>query len=87
MTKSKKVQNLVFYGIQKVNYIILSLILSHMRNIRILAQVVLKISSSQGFSISMKVWSGGAMVLGKLPISIIVGQAYCACSRCGWGVV
>ena len=39
-------------------------------------------------------WSGGAMVLGKLPVPgrpTILGEsrarAYCACSRCGWGVV
>ena len=25
-------------------------------------------------------WSGGAMVLGKLPVP------YCTCSRCGWGL-
>ena len=37
-------------------------------------------------------WSGGAMVLGKLPVpgrptSLDCGRAraYCACSRCGWG--
>ena len=36
-------------------------------------------------------WSGGAMVLGKLPVPgrptiLIRARAYCACSRCGWGV-
>ena len=38
-------------------------------------------------------WSGGAMVLGKLPVPgrptiwLTVGQGPCsACSRCGWGV-
>ena len=43
-------------------------------------------------------WSGGAMVLGKLPlpgratIRITVGggggggRTYCTCSRCGWGL-
>ena len=35
-------------------------------------------------------WSGGAMVLGKLPVPglptiLIRARAYCACSRCGWG--
>ena len=39
-------------------------------------------------------WSGGAMVLGKLPVlgrpSILDesrARAYCACSRCGWGLL
>ena len=39
-------------------------------------------------------WSGGAMVLGKLPVpgrptylDYSRARAYCACSRCGWGVV
>ena len=38
-------------------------------------------------------WSGGAMVLGKFPVPgrpTNVGysraRAYCACSRCGWGL-
>ena len=38
-------------------------------------------------------WSGGAMVLGELPVPgrptiwMIVGaRAYCACSKCGWGL-
>ena len=37
-------------------------------------------------------WSGGAMVLGKLPVpgrptnlDYSRTRAYCACSRCGWG--
>ena len=37
-------------------------------------------------------WSGGAMVLGKLPVPgrpatlyKCRARAYCACSRCGWG--
>ena len=36
-------------------------------------------------------WSGGAMVLGKLPVPgrptswIIVGQGPTTCRRCGWG--
>ena len=37
-------------------------------------------------------WSGGAMVLGKLPVpggptnlDYSRARAYCACSRCGWG--
>ena len=36
-------------------------------------------------------WSGGAMVLGKLPVPGRLtyfdnkrARAYCACSRCGW---
>ena len=40
-----------------------------------------------------KGWSGGSMVLGKLPVlgrPTNLGQsrarAYCACSRCGWGL-
>ena len=39
-------------------------------------------------------WSGGAMVLGKLPVpgrptylDYSRARAYCACSRCGWVVV
>ena len=38
-------------------------------------------------------WSGGAMVLGKLPVpgrltnlDISRARAYCVCSRCGWGL-
>ena len=37
-------------------------------------------------------WSGGAKVLGKLPVpghptdlDYSRARAYCACSRCGWG--
>ena len=36
-------------------------------------------------------WSGGAMVLGKLPVPVFLTslansgpRAYCACRRCGW---
>ena len=39
-------------------------------------------------------WSGGAKVLGKLPVpgrptglDCSMARAYCACNRCGWGVV
>ena len=39
-------------------------------------------------------WSGGANVLGKLPVpgrptalDYSRARAYCACSRCGWGLV
>ena len=38
-------------------------------------------------------WSGGAMVLGKLPVpgrptslEKSKARAYCTCSRCGWGL-
>ena len=38
-------------------------------------------------------WSGGAKVLGKLPVpgrptdlDCSRARAYCACSRCGWGL-
>ena len=38
-------------------------------------------------------WSGGAKVLGKLPVpgrptdlDYSTARAYCACSRCGWGL-
>ena len=38
-------------------------------------------------------WSGGAMVLGKLPVpgrptdlDYSRARAYCACGRCGWGL-
>ena len=38
-------------------------------------------------------WSGGAMVLGKLPLpgrptylEKSRAKAYCSCSRCGWGL-
>ena len=41
---------------------------------------------------SFRGWSGGAMVLGKLPVprrptnlDDSRARAYCACSRCGWG--
>ena len=40
-----------------------------------------------------KGWSGGAMVLGKLPVpgrpanlDYSRARAYCACSGCGWGL-
>ena len=40
-----------------------------------------------------KGWSGGAMVLGKLPVPgrrtiwmVSRARTYCACSRCGWGL-
>ena len=39
-------------------------------------------------------WSGGAKVLGKLPVpgrptnlGYIRARSYCACNRCGWGTV
>ena len=42
---------------------------------------------------SFQGWSGGAMVLGKLPVpgrptylDKSRARAYCACSRCGWGL-
>ena len=42
----------------------------------------------------MRGWSGGAMVLGKLPVPgrptnlhYSRARAYYACSRCGWGLV
>ena len=47
------------------------------------------------FSLSLGVWgwSGGAMVLGKLPVpgrptnlDYSRARAYCTCSRCGWGL-
>ena len=45
------------------------------------------------FHTSMRGWSGGAKVLGKLsvpgrPTSLddSRARAYCACSRCGWGL-
>ena len=45
------------------------------------------------FFISMLWWSGGAMVLGKplmpgRPTNLYYSRAkaYCACSRCGWGL-
>ena len=38
-------------------------------------------------------WSGGAMVLGKLPVpgrptnlDKLRAKVYCACNRCGWGL-
>ena len=41
----------------------------------------------------MRGWSSGAMVLGKLPVpgrptnlEKSRARAYCACSRCGWGL-
>ena len=44
-------------------------------------------------SLDGKGWSGGAMVLGKLPVpgrptnlDHSRARAYCACSRCGWGM-
>ena len=43
--------------------------------------------------LSLSGWSGGAKVLGKLPVpgrstNLDYGRAraYCACSRCGWGL-
>ena len=44
-------------------------------------------------SLSWRGWSGGAMVLGKLPVpgrptslDKCRARAYCSCSRCGWGL-
>ena len=44
-------------------------------------------------SVSCGGWSGGAMVLGKLPVpgrptnlDHSMARAYCACSMCGWGM-
>ena len=44
-------------------------------------------------SLAERGWSGGAMVLGKLPVpgasynlDYSRARAYCACSRCGWGL-
>ena len=49
---------------------------------------------SNYFSKYLLGWSGGAMVLGKLPVpgrptnlDNSRARAYCACSRCGRGVV
>ena len=52
--------------------------------------------SRRRFNVSMTLfhgWSGGAMVLGKLPVpgrpinlDDSRARAYCACSRCGWGL-
>ena len=45
------------------------------------------------FSRKVRGWSGGAMVLGKLPVpgrptnlDYSRARAYCAYSRCGWGL-
>ena len=45
------------------------------------------------FTICRRGWSGGAKVLGKLPVpgrpthlDYSRARAYCACSRCGWGL-
>ena len=44
------------------------------------------------FSVDYRGWSGGAMVLGKLPVPGLPtnldyskARAYCACSGCEWG--
>ena len=44
-------------------------------------------------SIQLRGWSGGAMVLGKLPVpgrptnmERSRARGYCACSMCGWGL-
>ena len=46
------------------------------------------------FCVQIFGWSGGAMVLGKLPVpgrptdlDYSRARAYCACGRCGWGFV
>ena len=50
---------------------------------------------SQNYSLDLccRGWSGGAKVLGKLPVlgrptnlDDSRARAYCACSRCGWGL-
>ena len=49
---------------------------------------------TQGFSLHKSLgWSGGPMVLGKLSVlgrptnlDNSRARAYCACSRCGWGL-
>ena len=47
---------------------------------------------NEAILMSTRGWSGGAMVLGKLPVpggptylDYSRARAYCACSRCGWG--
>ena len=49
--------------------------------------------SMDTFFSSLKGWSGGAMVLGKTSgagasynLDYSRARAYCACSRCGWGL-
>ena len=45
------------------------------------------------FTLRRQGWSGGAMVVGKLPVSRRTNldksraRAYCACGRCGWGLL
>ena len=50
-------------------------------------------SSAHGHPSVCRGWSGGAMVLGKLPVlgrptnlDYSRARAYWACSRCGWGL-
>ena len=47
----------------------------------------------KGRFLEFRGWSGGAKVLGKLPVpgrptnlDYSRARAYCACSRCGWGL-
>ena len=49
-------------------------------------------ASAEGPCPTLRGWSGGAKVLGKLPVpgqpinlDYRSARAYCACSRCGWG--
>ena len=66
-----------------------------LKQIHILAQpFVIAVNSSRlGVSANEWGWSGGAMVLGKLPVPGRLtnldhsrARAFCACSRCGWGL-
>ena len=50
-------------------------------------------SHLSSFSLSLGGWSGGAKVLGKLPVlgrptnlDYSRARAYCACIRCWWGL-
>ena len=52
-----------------------------------------KLMTNSANGIQRRGWSGGAKVLGKLSVSgrptsldDSRARAYCACSRCGWGL-
>ena len=49
--------------------------------------------SDRDLYFTVRGWSGGAKVLGKLPVpgrptyvDFSRARAYCACNRCGWGL-
>ena len=78
---------------------IIKMPLSFLRHINLSLDIICNMIGNDENFFSVKFffqrgWSGGAMVLGKLPVpgrpatlDESRARAYCTCSRCGWGLV